>query len=153
VFSGSGVRRKVWVEIEDTLRDDDAGAKVAGKGRTSTVDDPKQAAEKYEVLDGKRLRVVAKMSLSAIREKNVSVVYSAQTAEGDWKEAGEDEEEAYRILSDIRDAVYRLTGRVFGPSEKAEAIHRKYFEKSETPENWKPERAPERAPEKSPKKD
>lgn len=149
VFSGTGVRRKVWIEIEDTLRDDDAAAKVATGRSSSTVVDPKKAAAKYETVDGKRLRVVAKLSLSAVREKNVSIVYSAQSAEGDWKEAGDDEEEGYRLISEIRDAVYRLTGRTFGPSEKGEAIHRKYFEKSETPENW----TPERSPEKSPKKD
>jgi len=149
VFSSTGIRRKAWVEIEETLRDDDQAATVTG-GRDTGKPAPKPTEKAkpgastaiYEVVDGKRMRVVGKVHVSVIREKNVSIVYSAQAAEGDWKEGGPDEEEVQRILADIKEAVSRITGREFGPSAEGEAAHKKYFEKTEKPEEWRPSATP-----------
>jgi len=136
VFSGSGTRRKAWVEIEETLKDEDMSATLSARRPTPTG--AKGVEPVYEVVDGKRLRVIGKFHISVIRERNVSIVYSAQVAEGDWKDAGDDEEEVQRIFADVKDAVGKLMGRSFGPSPQGEAAHRRYFEKSERPEDWRP---------------
>jgi hypothetical protein len=149
VFSGEGVRRRAFVEVQGIHRDDDLMAKLEDDRRSRPVDrtnDPSVSREPvYEVVNGRRMRVIAEVGLSVIRQRNESILNPSSPSRGEWRGGGEDDEERIRIESEIRDRVRDLTGRPFGPSERALEAHRRYFEGTETPENWRSRR--EREPE------
>ncbi len=141
VFSGEGVRRRVFVEVQGIHRNDDLMAKLEPEPKPRGTDGESRPTNRepvYEEVNGRRMRVVAEVGVSVIRQRNHSILNPGSAKLGEWRDGGEDDEERIRIEAELRDRVRDLVGRPFGPSERAMEAHRRYFEKRETPENWRP---------------
>jgi hypothetical protein len=134
VLSRTGIRRKAWVEIQRSHRNDDAAPPLTDEQMKAAAAKAAKSGQRrrepiYEDVKGRRMRVVAELAIAVEAERNNSTIYAGVPEKGDWQSAGSDSEEIERLLSEIKFRLNELSGNGFDASPEGKAAHEKYFKK------------------------
>ncbi|MCK6440635.1 MAG: hypothetical protein L6Q71_10615, partial [Planctomycetes bacterium] len=131
VFSGSGIRRMAFVEIEEI--EVPGGHIPMPPGANEKTSRP--MFKEITLDNGQRRFVTTKLALSVRQERNVSILEADDPSKGDWEDYGSDSEEIEQILVMIRSRIDEMAGREFGMSERAKKAHEDYLKEGQlTPE-------------------
>lgn len=126
VFSGAGKRRKVWVEVEETavdLRYDPVARDAEAPTSSGKM--------RIEQRDGRYVKIVTRLAIACRREKNTSTTAPGDSARGEWKDDGSDDQAVQTYMADISSRLRDIRPVEFDASEKGKAIHLRYFRDEE----------------------
>ena len=122
VFTGSGKRRKVWVQIEERALD----VQYDPKAR-EVANGTKYGKQRIELRNGRYKKIVTRIAISCRRERNDSTVYADKPSRAEWKDDGFDDDAVQLYLDAISRRLRDTRGIEFDVSNRAKKIQYDYY--------------------------